>query len=89
MTNWDKYEEEGHSGLLDDSVFLEDGFITPWTLVTATNKLFGTTYEPQDGYDMIPNIKVELWDVYEGWHTFHYVTRDNAWLWLKSHKNRI
>ena len=90
MPNWEEYEMIGSGcGFPDETLFLEDGFITPWTLVTATNKWFGTEYSPSDGYDLIPYTTVDLWDVYEGWCPFHYVTRDNAWLWIKSHKPRV
>jgi hypothetical protein len=89
MTNWDKYEETGSCGFPSEvDLFDQNGFITPWTLVDATNRWFGTVYTQQDGYDMIPHTTVDLWDVCEGWFKFNYVTREDAWLWVESHRNR-
>ena len=82
---WDEYEEQGHNGILKEFGFVQ-GFITPLELIRATNEKFGTTYEHQQGYDMIPNTEVQLWDRCEGWHTFHYVTREDARAWIKAHR---
>jgi hypothetical protein len=82
---WDEYEEQGHNGILKEFSFVQ-GFITPPELIRATNKAFGTEYSSQDGYDMIPNTTVQLWDTYEGWHPFHYVTREDARKWIQAHR---
>jgi hypothetical protein len=85
-TIWDEYEEQGHNGLLKGLQFADGGFITPFELARATNQEFGTTYTSQDGYDKIPNTTVQLWDRYEGWAPFHYVTREDAREWIKAHR---
>tara|TARA_Y100001949_G_scaffold163549_1_gene157527 strand:- start:401 stop:757 length:357 start_codon:yes stop_codon:yes gene_type:complete len=81
MPNWEEFEYKNHSGFLEYP--FDQGFIQPWTLIDWCQEKFEIELDRQWEYEnALRHQKIELWDAYEGWWPYEYVTREDAWAWL-------